>query len=36
VLEAPYRPAVDYDAQALQQALQQWIRYHKPLHKVRQ
>lgn len=31
LLEAPYRPAVDYDAQALQRALQLWIRHHKPL-----
>lgn len=29
LLQAPYRPGVDYDAQALQHALLQWIRHHK-------
>jgi len=33
LLEAPYRPGVDYDTQALQRALTHWIKHHKPLHK---
>lgn len=34
LLEAPYRPAVDYDTQALQHALQHWIRHHKASHNA--
>jgi Tfp pilus assembly protein PilE len=31
LLEAPYRPGVDYDTQALQRALMHWIKHHKAL-----
>jgi len=36
LLQAPYRPGVDYDAQALQHALLQWIRHHKVSYTVSQ
>lgn len=34
LLEAPYRPTVDFDAEALQHALLHWIRHHKVNRKA--
>ena len=36
LLQAPYRRSVDYDTQALQQALMHWIKHHKVSYKALQ